>query len=107
MTRSTKPGEETGDGEVAGSGAISAAARHAQHAIDSAKDIVAGADLDQLKAKTADAAAAIARQGRELLDRDEVVNAREQLSDQIRKNPLAAVGVAFTAGLLIALLTRG
>jgi ElaB/YqjD/DUF883 family membrane-anchored ribosome-binding protein len=33
--------------------------------------------------------------------------ATEQLSAAIRNNPLAAVGIAFSAGLLLALLTRG
>jgi ElaB/YqjD/DUF883 family membrane-anchored ribosome-binding protein len=33
--------------------------------------------------------------------------ATEHLSAAIRKNPLAAVGIAFSAGLLLALLTRG
>jgi ElaB/YqjD/DUF883 family membrane-anchored ribosome-binding protein len=100
----TKSGEKT---ERTASDPLSAAARHAQRAMDSAKDMVAGVDFDELKAKTADAAASIVREGRELLDRDEVASARERLSDQIRKNPLAAVGVAFTAGLVVALLTRG
>ena len=88
-------------------GTFSAAARHAQHAMDSAKGIVAGADLDQLRTKAADAASAIYREGRELLASDEVAKAKDQLSESIRKNPLAAVGIAFTAGVLIALLTRG
>lgn len=100
----TKSGEQT-EGTAA-SDPISATARHAHRAIDGVKDMVAGVDLDELKARTVDAASAIVREGRELLDRDEVVSAKEQLSDQIRKNPLAAVGVAFTAGLLVALLTR-
>lgn len=89
------------------SGAFSAAARHAQHAMDSAKGMVAGADLDQLRSKAADAASAVYREGRELLASDEVAKAKDQLSELIRKNPLAAIGIAFTAGLLIALLTRG
>lgn len=89
------------------SGTFSAAARHAQHAMDSAKGIVAGADLDQLRTKAADAASAIYREGRELLASDEVAEAKDQLTNSIRKNPLAAIGIAFTAGILIALLTRG
>ncbi len=88
-------------------GTLSAAAKHARHAIDSAREL-AGADFDQLKAKAAEAASSLYGQGRDLLaSSDELSKAREQLSDSIRKNPLAAVGIAFTAGLLIALLTRG
>ena len=86
----------------------SAAAKHAQHAMDSAKDFVAGADLDQLRTKAADTASALYREGRDLLaNSDELAKAKDQLSDSIRKNPLAAVGIAFTAGLVLALLTRG
>ena len=86
------------------SGRLAAAA---QHAMDSAKEVVAGADLGQLRSKAADAASAMYREGRELLASDEVARAKDQLSESIRKNPLAAVGVAFTAGLLLALLMRG
>ncbi len=63
------------------SGAFSAAARHAQHAMDSAKGMVAGADLDQLRSKAADAASAVYREGRELLASDEVAKAKDQLSE--------------------------
>ena len=31
----------------------------------------------------------------------------DELSEAVRRNPLAAVGIAFTAGLFIALLTKG
>ena len=86
----------------------SGAAKRAQHAIESAKELIAGADLDQLRAKAADKASALYEQGRELLpDSGELARAKDQLTDSIRKNPLAAVGIAFTAGLLIALLARG
>jgi ElaB/YqjD/DUF883 family membrane-anchored ribosome-binding protein len=89
-------------------GALSAAAKRAQQAIDSAKELAAGADLDQLKSKAADAASTLYAQGRELIaNTEDLTKARDQLSDSIRKNPLAAVGIAFTAGLLLALLTRG
>jgi len=98
----TMPEDATPDGTQ------SAAAKHAQHAIDRARELAAGADFDQLKSKAAEAAASLYGQGRDLLaNNDELSKAREQLSDSIRKNPLAAVGIAFTAGLLIALLTRG
>ena len=63
---------------------------------------------DQLRTKAADAASALYREGRErLANNEELARARDSLSDSIRKNPLAAVGIAFTAGLLLALLTRG
>jgi ElaB/YqjD/DUF883 family membrane-anchored ribosome-binding protein len=102
----TNPDDET-ERTTTPSGRLSAAARQAQHAMDSAKEVVAGADLDQLRAKAADAASAIYREGRDILMSDEVAKARDQLAESIRKNPFAAVGIAFTAGLLLALLTRG
>ena len=94
-------------GETSPSETLSAAATRAQHATDSAKERVAGAGYDQLWTKAADAAAAIVREGRELLASDELARAKDHLSESVRKNPLAAVGIAFTAGLLLALLTRG
>ena len=53
-------------------------------------------------------ASAIYREGRELLtSSEERARAKDQVSESIRRNPLAAVGVAFTAGVLLALLMRG
>ena len=102
----TNQDDETG--RTTPSGALSAAAKHAQHAVDRAKEVVAGTDFDQLRTKATDAASAVYREGRELLTSgEERARAKDQLSDSIRKNPLAAVGVAFTAGVLLALLMRG
>jgi ElaB/YqjD/DUF883 family membrane-anchored ribosome-binding protein len=87
---------------------VSAAAKRAQHALESAKDIVAQAHLDDVGAKAAAAASNLYREGRDrLADNEELSQAAEQLSAAIRKNPLAAVGIAFSAGLLLALLIRG
>jgi ElaB/YqjD/DUF883 family membrane-anchored ribosome-binding protein len=91
-----------------GDGKLSAAARQAKQAIDSARELASGVDVDQLRSKAADAASALYQSGRDLLlDSDQLSKATGQFSDSIRKNPLAAVGLAFTAGLLLALLTRG
>jgi ElaB/YqjD/DUF883 family membrane-anchored ribosome-binding protein len=84
-----------------------AAASRVQAAVDSAKDFAAKADLDALRAKAADTASVIYHQGREILNSGELARATDQLSESIRKNPLAAVGMAFTAGVVFALLTRG
>jgi ElaB/YqjD/DUF883 family membrane-anchored ribosome-binding protein len=98
----------TGDHNQTAGGPLSQTAKQAQQAIDAAKEVAAGADLDQLRSAAADAASALYAQGRDLLaNNEELSKARDQLSDSIRRNPLVAVGVAFTAGLLIALLTRG
>ena len=83
------------------SSAVSAVAKHAQKAIDSAKDFVAGAKLDDVGARAAETASNLYRGGRELLaGNDGSVQGGRQSSAAVRKNPLAAVGVAFTAGLL-------
>jgi ElaB/YqjD/DUF883 family membrane-anchored ribosome-binding protein len=89
-------------------GTFSAAAGHAQQAMDRAKEVLTGTDFEKLRTKAADAASAAYHEGRELLtSSEERARARDQLSESIRKNPLAAVGVAFTAGVLLALLMRG
>jgi ElaB/YqjD/DUF883 family membrane-anchored ribosome-binding protein len=102
-----------------GAAALSAAAKHAQQALDSAKGtaqqaldsakgIAAQAHLDDVGAKAAAAASDLYQQGRDrLANSEELSEAAKQLSGAIRKNPLAAVGIAFSAGLLLALLARG
>lgn len=91
-----------------GSAAVSAVAKHAQRAIDSAKDFVAGANLDDVRAQAAETASNLYRGGRDLIaGNDDLSKAADNVSAAVRKNPLAAVGIAFSAGLLLALLTRG
>jgi ElaB/YqjD/DUF883 family membrane-anchored ribosome-binding protein len=91
-----------------GSAAVSAVAKHAQQAMDSAKGLVAGANLDEVGARAAETASNLYRGGRELLaGNEDLSKAAENVSAAVRKNPLAAVGIAFSAGLLLALLTRG
>jgi ElaB/YqjD/DUF883 family membrane-anchored ribosome-binding protein len=82
-------------------------AKRAHQAFDAARDFVAGTDVDQLRTKATDAAAALYNQGRDLVSKSpDLAKATDELRESVRKNPLAAVGVAFTAGLLLALLTR-
>jgi ElaB/YqjD/DUF883 family membrane-anchored ribosome-binding protein len=91
-----------------GSAAASSVAKQAQRAMDSAKDFVAGANLEDVRAQAAETASNLYRGGREMLaSNDELSKAADNLSAAVRKNPLAAVGVAFSAGLLLALLARG
>jgi ElaB/YqjD/DUF883 family membrane-anchored ribosome-binding protein len=108
MTKKDPP--ENGEEDHAGRGAaaLSAAAKQAQQAIENAKELVAQAHLDEVGAKAATAASNLYREGRDrLASSEELSQAADQLSSAIRKNPLAAVGIAFSAGLLLALLTRG
>jgi ElaB/YqjD/DUF883 family membrane-anchored ribosome-binding protein len=110
MTRKDYPesGEDAESEQNPGAAALSAAAKHAQHAMESAKGMVSAAHLDEVGAKAAATASSLYREGRDRLAGNENLSeAAEQLSAAIRKNPLAAVGIAFSAGLLLALLTRG
>ena len=110
MTKKDHPenGEEAQSHENQSAAALSAAAKRAQQALESAKELVAQAHLDEVGAKAAAAASNLYREGRDRLPgNEELSQATEQLSAAIRKNPLAAVGIAFSAGLLLALLTRG
>ncbi len=88
--------------------ALESAKGTAQQALDSAKDIAAQTHLDEVGSRAAAAASDLYQQGRDrLASSEELSEAAEQLSGAIRKNPLAAVGIAFSAGLLLALLARG
>ena len=101
-------GDDTQGHESQSAAALTAAAKRAQQAIENAKEMVAQAHLDEVGAKAAAAASNLYREGRDRLAGNENLGqATEQLSAAIRKNPLAAVGIAFSAGLLLALLTRG
>jgi ElaB/YqjD/DUF883 family membrane-anchored ribosome-binding protein len=91
-----------------GSAAMSAVAKHAQQAMDSAKGLVAGANLDDVGARAAETASNLYRGGRDLIaGNDDLAKAADNLGAAVRKNPLAAVGIAFSAGLVLALLVRG
>jgi ElaB/YqjD/DUF883 family membrane-anchored ribosome-binding protein len=91
-----------------GSAAMSAVAKHAQQAMDSAKGLVAGANLDEVGARAAETASNLYRGGRDLIaGNDDLAKAADNLGAAVRKNPLAAVGIAFSAGLVLALLVRG
>jgi hypothetical protein len=86
----------------------SSAVKRVQQTIGAAKDAVANADLDQIRAKAGETATALYRQGRDVLaNAPDFDTAKDELRESIRKNPLAAIGIAFTAGLLVALITRG
>jgi ElaB/YqjD/DUF883 family membrane-anchored ribosome-binding protein len=94
--------------QSAGAAALSAAAKHAHEAMESARGLAAAANLDEVGAKAAETASNLYRGGRELLaGNEDLSEAAENLSAAVRKNPLAAVGIAFSAGLLLALLVRG
>lgn len=64
--------------------------------------------IEDLAGKAAATASTLYREGRAFLaDKKEVSRAAAELSHSVRRNPLAAVGIAFTAGLVLALLIKG
>jgi ElaB/YqjD/DUF883 family membrane-anchored ribosome-binding protein len=88
--------------------AAASVAKHAQQAMESAKGFVAGANLDEVGARAAETASNLYRGSREFLaGNEDLSKAADNLSAAVRKHPLAAVGIAFSAGLLLALLARG
>ena len=108
MTKKDDSESADDSGHESARAALAAAAKHAQQAVESAKGVVSQAHLDEVGARAASAAADLYREGRDrLASNEELSQAAEQLSGAIRKNPLAAVGIAFSAGLLLALLARG
>jgi ElaB/YqjD/DUF883 family membrane-anchored ribosome-binding protein len=99
--------EDEATGEEA-SAKLAAAVSQAEQAINAVKDYLSTADLDALRSRAANTATNFYQGGREFLSKnDDLAKAQETLAATVRKNPLAAVGVAFTAGLVLALLTRG
>jgi ElaB/YqjD/DUF883 family membrane-anchored ribosome-binding protein len=107
-TDDRESGDEAQGERSPGAGALSAAAKRAQQALDSAKGIVSGAHLDEAGKKASTTASNLYKEGLELLaGNEDLSQATEHLSAAIRKNPFAAVGIAFSAGLLLAFLTRG
>jgi ElaB/YqjD/DUF883 family membrane-anchored ribosome-binding protein len=90
-----------------GAGTASGVSKHAHQAMDRAKEFVSGANFDDVSARAAETASNLYRGGRDLLaGNEDLARAADHLSAAVRKNPLAAVGIAFSAGLLLALLTR-
>ncbi len=92
----------------AAAAAISAAVARAEAALDQLKQALGEEELEDLGAKASAAAKALYREGQELLAQSEpLARAKTELTESVRRNPLAAVGLAFAAGLLVALFTRG
>ena len=80
----------------------------AKHAIDYVKESSSAGRIEELGTQAVSAAAVLYREGRLFLATNkEVVQAKAELSEAIRRNPLAAVGVAFTTGIILSLITRG
>ena len=88
--------------------ALDSAKGTAQQALDTARGYASQTHLDDAAAKAAARASDLYQQGRDrLANSEELSQAAEQLSGAIRRNPLAAIGIAFSAGLVLALLARG
>ena len=64
--------------------------------------------IGDLAGNAAATASTLYREGRAFLaNNEEVSRAADDLGHSVRRNPLAAVGLAFTAGLVLALLVKG
>jgi ElaB/YqjD/DUF883 family membrane-anchored ribosome-binding protein len=86
---------------------LAAAVRRAEESLAELKAALDEGEGGEISHKVAAAAAALVREGEHLIEQNEVLKgARQEVTGTIRKNPLAAVGVAFGAGLLLALLAR-
>lgn len=110
MTRKddSEKSDDSSGHESARAAALAAAGKRVHEAMESAKGLAAGAHLDEVGARAAETASNLYREGRDLIaNNEDLSQAAESLSAAVRKNPLAAVGVAFSAGLLLALLVRG
>jgi len=99
------------DGEDAGADAVAAivaAIQRAELALDNIKQALKSGSAGDVGAKAAAAASTLLSESEALVANSDALNrANAQLSGAVRRNPLAALGVAFGAGLLLALLTRG
>lgn len=90
----------------AASASIDAAVRKAEDALAALKSALNSEHAGEIGDKISAAAAALLREGEQLLAQNETLNkAQKDLSGAVRRNPLGAIAVAFGAGLLIALLT--
>jgi len=88
--------------------AITEAVARAEKALEALKQALAGGKLEDVGTQAAAAASTLYREAEDLLAHSEALDqARTEVTRAVRRNPLAALGIAFGAGVLVALLTRG
>jgi len=106
--KSEKSAESLEAAVNAGAEAISQAIARTESALEALKTALAGGKLEEVGAQAAAAASTLYREAEDILAHSETLKqARVEVTSAVRRNPLAALAVAFGAGLLIALLTRG
>lgn len=87
---------------------IAAAIRRAEIALENIKQALKEDSLEDLGVKASTAASTLLSEAEALVAESEALaRAKAELSGAVRRSPLAALGIAFGAGLLLALLTRG
>jgi hypothetical protein len=87
---------------------ITAAVRNAEEALASLKRALKKGAIGEVGEEVAAAAAKLAREAEHLIaDNQALQSAQTEFTGAIRRNPLASVGAAFLAGLLLARMTRG
>ncbi len=90
------------------SAALEGAVRRAEEALAALKAALQSGDAGELGEKLSASASALLREGEEFIEHNETLNtARKDVSGAIQRNPIGALALAFGAGLLLALLTRG
>jgi regulator of protease activity HflC (stomatin/prohibitin superfamily) len=87
---------------------IAAKIRRAEIALEAIKNALKEDSLEDLGAKAAAAASTLLGEAEALAAESETLaRAKTELSGAVRRNPIGSLAVAFGAGLLLALLTRG
>jgi hypothetical protein len=87
---------------------LDGAVRRAEEALAALKAALHSGEAGELGEKVSATASALLREGEELIENNETLKtARKDVSGAVQRNPLAALAIAFGAGLLLALLTRG
>jgi hypothetical protein len=95
--------------DISGSAAdaISAAIARAEGSLATLRKSLAEGDLEELGERAATVASTLYREGQEFIARNQNLDeARSQLRGSIRRSPLAAIGVAFVTGILLAMMSR-
>ena len=90
------------------SATLDASVRRAKEALAALKAALRSGQTGEMAEQVSATAAELLREGEEFIENNETLKtARKDLAGAVQRNPLGAVAIAFGAGLLVALLTRG
>lgn len=92
----------------AAEGSLDAAVERAEAALATLRQALQKGEIGEVGEKVASVATALTEEAEQLIEQNAALSrARKDITGAIRRHPLAAVGAAFGAGLLVALLVRG